>query len=263
MGEVMEFLKSSKRRTLVSELAYITLNVALAAAILVVVVVTESILAGMGLVLLSKWRVFAVRSRYWMANIKANLVDVIVGLSIVVLIGAASGALIAQAALTLFYIAWLLLIKPRSKRVFVAIQAAAAVFFGITALMTISYSWPATVVVVGMWVIGYASCRHILSTYEEAHSSFYSLVAGLFYAELGWLAYHWTFAYDLPLFGAVKIPQVALIGLAVIFLSERVYASYRRHDHIRSADVLLPALLSVSIILIVLIFFNRIATGSL
>lgn len=259
----MEFLKSSKRRTLVSELVYIALNVALAAAILVVVVVTESILAGMGLVLLSKWRVFAVRSRYWMANIKANLVDTIVGLSIVVLIGAASGALVAQLILTLFYIAWLLFIKPRSKRVFVTIQAAAAVFFGVTALMTISYNWPATIVVIGMWVIGYASCRHILSTYEEAHSSFYSLVAGLFYAQLGWLVYHWTFAYDLPLFGAVKIPQAALIGLALTFLSERVYASYRRHEHIRSADVLLPALLSVSIILIVLIFFNRIGTGSL
>ena len=259
----MDFLKTSKRRTLLSELAYIALNIALAAAILAVVVVTESILAGMGLVLLSKWRVFAVRTRYWMANIKANLVDTIVGLSVVVLISAATGAFVAQVILTLLYVAWLLLIKPRSKRVFVAIQAAAAVFFGVTALMTISYSWPAAAVVIGMWVIGYASCRHILSTYEEAHSSFYSLVAGLFYAELGWLAYHWTFAYDLPLFGAVKIPQVALIGLALTFLGERVYASYRRHDHIRSADVLLPALLSTSIILIVLFFFNRIGTGSL
>jgi hypothetical protein len=263
MGEVMEFLKSSKRRSLLSELAYIALNVALAAAILAVVVVTESVLAAMALVLLSKWRVFAVRSRYWMANIKANLVDTIVGFSMVILIAAASGAFAAQCALTLLYIVWLLFVKPRSKRVFVVIQAFAAVFLGVTALMTVSFDWYSSVVVLFMWMIGYASARHILSTYEEAHSSFYSLIVGLVYAELGWLAYHWTFAYDLPLFGAVKIPQIALIALGISFLADRVYASYRRHDRIRSADVLLPSLLSVSIILILLIVFNRIGTGSL
>jgi hypothetical protein len=83
------------------------------------------------------------------------------------------------------------------------------------------------------------------------------------FAELGWLAYHWTFAYDLPLFGAVKIPQVALIAVALTFLTERAYASYRRHDTIRSSDIMLPALLSISIVIILLVFFNRIGTGSL
>jgi hypothetical protein len=259
----MEFLKSSKRRTLVSELVYIILNIALAGAILAVIIVTESVLAGMALVLLSKWRVFAVRLRYWMANIKANLVDTIVGLSIVILIASAGGVLVAQGLLAVLYIGWLLFIKPRSKRVFVAIQAAAAVFLGVTALMTVSYGWPASVVVVLMWMIGYASSRHILSTYEESHSSFYTLVCGLVFAELGWLAYHWTFAYALPLFGAVKIPQVALIAVALTFLTERAYASYRRHEVIRSSDIMLPALLSVSIVIILLVFFNHIGTGSL
>jgi hypothetical protein len=35
------------------------------------------------LVLLSKWRMFAVRPRYWLANVRANMTDLIVGLSIV------------------------------------------------------------------------------------------------------------------------------------------------------------------------------------
>ena len=259
----MEFLKSSKRRTLVSELMYIILNIALAGAILAVILVTESVVAAMGLVLLSKWRIFAVRPRYWTANLKANLVDTIVGLSIVVLIASAAGALVAQCFLTLLYIVWLLFIKPRSKRVYVAIQATAAVFLGVTALMTVSYGWAASVVVVLMWIIGYASARHNLSTYEEPHSSFYTLACGLVFAELGWLSYHWTFAYDIPLFGAVKIPQVALVAVALTFLTERAYASYRRHDGMRSSDLMLPALLSVSIVLILLFFFNRIGTGSL
>jgi hypothetical protein len=248
MGEVMEFLKSSKRRTLVSELVYIILNIALAAAILAVIVVTESALAAMGLVLVSKWRVFAVRPRYWMANIKANLVDTIVGFSVVILIAAASGTLVAQCILAVLYIGWLLYVKPRSKRVFVVAQAFIAVFIGTTALMTISYDWFSSVVVLFMWMIGYASARHILSTYEEAHSSFYSLIVGLVYAELGWLAYHWTYVFPMPVLGIQGIPLVSFIAICISFMTERLYASYRRHDGIRSSDVILPVLLSVSII---------------
>jgi hypothetical protein len=38
----------------------------------------------LALVVLSKWRMFAVRPRFWAANIRANGVDLMVGLSIVV-----------------------------------------------------------------------------------------------------------------------------------------------------------------------------------
>ena len=151
----MEFLKSSKRRSLVSELIYILLNVALAVAILLVVWAIESPIAAFALVLLSKWRVLAVRPRYWFANVQANLVDIIVGVSVVVLLYAASNALIAQIVLTALYIVWLLYVKPRSKRTFIAIQAGTALFVGVTALMTVSYDWIASVVVLGMWLIGY------------------------------------------------------------------------------------------------------------
>ena len=67
----MDLLKSSKRRAFLSELVYIVLNVGLAVAILAVVLAIESPLPAIALVLLSKWRVLAVRPRYWMANIKA------------------------------------------------------------------------------------------------------------------------------------------------------------------------------------------------
>lgn len=61
----MEFLKAAKRRTLLSELTYVALNIGLAVAILVVVLVIESPLPAIALVLLSKWRILAVRPRYW------------------------------------------------------------------------------------------------------------------------------------------------------------------------------------------------------
>src|SRR5687768_12692056 len=115
----MEFLKSSKRRSIISELVYVALNVGLAVAILAVVWAIESPLPALGLVFLSKWRVLAVRPRYWFANVQANLVDLIVSVSVVVLLYAASEAIVAQILLTALYIVWLLYIKPRSKRVFV------------------------------------------------------------------------------------------------------------------------------------------------
>jgi hypothetical protein len=259
----MEFLKSSKRRSVLSELVYIVLNVALAVAVLGVVLAIESPLPAFALVLLSKWRVLAVRPRYWFANIQANLVDIIVSLSMVVLLYAASGAFFVQLLLTALYIVWLLYIKPRSKRVFVAIQAGTAVFLGVTALMSVSYGWMSSLVVVLMWLIGYSSARHILGSYEEIHATFYSLVWALLIAELGWLMYHWTFAYALPGVGDIKLSQTAIVVLAISFLAERIYGSYTHHGAVRSSDVVMPALLSVSLVVLLLVFFNTINSGTI
>lgn len=258
----MELLKLPNKRSLFSEIIYIALNVMLAVAVLGVVWAVESPYAAFLLVLLSKWRVLAVRPRYWFVNLQSNLVDLIVGLSVVVLLYAANGALTAQILMTLLYIGWLLFIKPRSKRSFIAVQAGVATFLGITALMLVSYSWIASLVVLLMWVIGYSAARHVLGSYEEAHISFYSLVWGLFFAELGWLMYHWTFAYSLPGTGDIKLPQGALIALAVSFIAERAYASYEKHGSVHSNDMILPSLLSVSLIIILLVFFNTVSVGS-
>lgn len=260
----MDFLKSSKRRSLISEFVYIALNVALAVAVLIIVLVVESPLLAFAVVLLGKWRILAVRPRYWFANIQANLVDIIVSMSIVILLYAASGALAMQCILTLLYIGWLLFIKPRSKRAYIAIQAGTAVFLGVSALMIMSSGWIASGVVLMMWLIGYSSARHVLSSYDEVYTSFYSLIWGFVFAELGWLTYHWTFAYALPGMGSIKLAQIALITLGLSFLAERIYASYTKHGSVQSSEVLLPALLTVSTISILLLFFNTLSsTGAI
>lgn len=257
----MEFLKSSKRRSLVSELVYIGLNVAFAVTLLIVVLAVNSPVLAFALVLLSKWRILAVRPRYWFANIQTNLVDLIVSLSIVILLYSASGAIGMQLLLTALYIVWLLYIKPKSKRSFVAIQAGAAVFLGVSALMIVSYDWIASAVVLAMWLIGFSSARHVLSSYDEPHTSFYALIWGLVFAEIGWLTYHWTFAYALPGVGDIQLTQSALIALGISFVVERAYVSYEKHGVVRSSDVIMPALLSVSVILILILFFNTITNG--
>lgn len=259
----MDFLKSSKRRSAISEIVYIGLNVALAAAILAIVLVVESPLFAFAVVLLGKWRILAVRPRYWFANIQANLVDIIVSLSVVILLYAASGALAVQVFLTLLYVVWLLFIKPRSKRIFVAAQAGTAIFLGVSALLIVSPNWFAAPVVLLMWLIGYSAARHVLSSHDEVQLSFYSLLWGFVFAELGWLVYHWTLAYSPIGTGPLKLAQGALIALAISFIAERVYSSYARHGSVRSSDVLLPVSMSVVLIIILVLFYNQISMGVL
>lgn len=257
----MDFLKSSKRRSLVSELVYIGLNVTLAVAVFLSVYAIDAPMLAVGLVLLSKWRIFAVRPRYWFANLKANLVDIIVSLSAVGLLWAAEGALVSQLVLTAAYIGWLLFIKPRSKRLFVAIQAYSAIFLGVSVLMMVSYDWPVFIVVLAMWLIGLSAARHVLGSYEEINAPLYSLIWGLLIAEIGWLGYHWAFAYQLPGVGSIQLSQTALIALAFSFLAERVYSSYYHHKEVKVNDIILPILLSVSVIMLLLATFNNLSNG--
>lgn len=258
----MEFLKVARRRSIASEVVYTALNIALAIGVLIAVRVTDSPLPAFLLVLLSKWRVLGVRPRYWFANIQANLVDLIVSLSLVILLYAASASLTVQIILTALYVFWLLIVKPRSKRSWVTAQAVTAMFVGITALYAVSYAWPSSAVVIAMWLIGYSTTRHVLNAYEEGHLLFLSLIGGLFLAELGWLAYHWTIAYAVPGVSGLLIPQIALIAVALAFLGERLYSSYTHNGHLKPADVILPSLLSLSVVAVLLLLFNDINSGS-
>src|ERR1700722_14451508 len=57
---------------------------------------------GFIIIVLSKWRMFAVRPRFWPANIRANGVDLMVGLSIVLFM-THSGSLLAQVIWAVLY----------------------------------------------------------------------------------------------------------------------------------------------------------------
>ena len=85
----MDLLKMHKRRSRLSEAAYIGLNIIFAVAILVLIRGSQSPWLALAVVLLSKWRTLAVRPRFWLANVIANMVDVTVGVSIVTLLFAA------------------------------------------------------------------------------------------------------------------------------------------------------------------------------
>lgn len=252
----MEFLRPSRRRTLLSESVYVLLNVGMAIALFGLAISSLGIAPALALVLLSKWRIFAVRPQHWYANLVSNMVDVIVSVGVVVMLYAATGAIAVQVLITMLYIAWLLFLKPQSKRKWVILQAGVGLFVGVTALMHVSYDWWATPVVVLMWLIGYTTGRHVLVAYKEPHFALLSLVWALVVAELGWLFYHWNFAYDLSFAAGLHLSQAAIIVLLIGFLAERTYASIRRHGTVQTSDVLLPGLLTVSTAIVLLTVFS-------
>jgi hypothetical protein len=254
----MELLKFVRKRSFLSEVVYVMLNLLLAAMLLVVVLVVNVPWPALGLILLSKWRIFAVRSRYWIANIRANLIDIIVGVSMVIFLYSSAGHLVLQVALTVLYAIWLLFIKPRSKRAYIAAQAMVGLILGIGALVQISATLPSSVAVVAAWVIGYSAARHILSVQHETHINFLSLLWGFVVAEVMWLAYHWTIGYTIA--GSIQLSQVMVIIALLSFVAERAYMSNHRNGHIRAADVVLPTLLSLSVIGVLLFVFNGAAT---
>lgn len=257
----MDFLKSHKRRSRLSETAYVALNIAFAASIFLVAVNGLSIWIALGLVLLSKWRAFAVRPRFWFANLVANTVDIVVGLSVVVLMYANTivGMPVqvwVQVALAVLYVGWLLFIKPRSSRAMVSVQAGISVFLGVTALSMVSYDWIATFFVLVIWVIGFCAARHVLGSYDEPMTNLYSLIVGLIFAEMGWVAYHWLFAYTVPGLGDLKLSQLAIFLTLLCFVAERCYRSYRQHGSMQQKDVMLPILLAGGVIVVLLSLYN-------
>jgi hypothetical protein len=264
----MDFLKTVKRRSFLSELVYVVLNIGLAVALMIIVRTTNSLLPAFALVLLSKWRILAVRPRFWVANIQANMVSIIVSISFVVLLYNVNlvntsdiKGIIAQLILTALYIGWLLFLKPKSKRKYIIAQAGVALFLGITAIYTMAYSWIASPVVLLVWLVGYVVARHVLNSYDEDYALLLSLSWGLILAEIGWLAYHWTIAYRLPIINNMLLPQVSIVMLCLGFLAVRSYDSYFHHEKVRTSDILMPLIFTIAIIAVLMLAFNGISTG--
>lgn len=264
----MEFLKNFKRRSFINEVIYVGLNIGLAFAIMLIVRVTGLIWPALILVLLSKWRVFAVRPQFWFANIQANLVSFIVSVSYVVFLYSASlinaesiNILALQILLAIADACWLLFLKPKSKRKYIIAQAGVGLFTGITAVFMMSYNWVATPVVLLSWLIAYATAKHVLSNYDnEDRVVLMSLSWGILVAEVCWVAYHWTIAYRLPFVTSLLMPQVSIIVLCMSFLAYKIYDSFYHYQKIRMKDVLLPMIFTLAIILVLIIGFNGVTS---
>ena len=137
-----DYIFARKSRNIASSAVHILLNILLGMGAVLVTVFSGSPILGIILVVISKWRMFAVRRRYLWLNIKSNLVDLIVGLSIVFLAySAGSSFAVVDFILMAVYTVWLIFVKPMSSERANLVQALFAVFLGISAstIMTASF----------------------------------------------------------------------------------------------------------------------------
>ena len=173
----------------------------------------------LALILLSKWRIFAVRPRHWLAHLRTNAVDIIFSLSILAFMTSTT-AMSIQLAWVAVYEAWILFIKPGSKPFLVSIQALLAQLAGMVALFIAFEDVPLTVLMAGTGLILYFCARHFFGSFEERNYNAYSWIWTLFGTCLVWLLGHWLLFY-----GPVAQPAVfvGVIGYglgALYYLSE-------------------------------------------
>ncbi len=171
------------------------------------------------LVLLSKWRVLAVRPRHWMAYIRANAVDITVGISMVIFMSN-TNSMAWQLVWAAVYAVWLLLVKPGTSFISIALQASLAQLFGLMALY-ITWGGSSTfAVVLGTWAVAYVAARHFFSAFDEPYTRFLSDSWAFFAASLAWILSHW-----LVFYGAVAQPTLLLTvlgyGLGAMYFLEQ------------------------------------------
>ncbi len=246
----MDLIKLVVKRSKFSDIAYVVLNALLAVLVLVLTIAYQPPILAYLLVVLSKWRVLAVRPRFWWANFQTNLVDVLVGVSVVTLIWQASGVILAQVLLAVLYVAWLLILKPRSDRRAMVMQAGISQFLSLTALFSAAYYTDASIVVMSCFVIGYVSARHVLMAYDDEGMTLLCMIWGLFLAELGWLSYHWTTAYTVA--ANLLLPQIAIIASLLAYVTTQFYDA--QHDGDDIAKRLKAPLLFAGAVIAVLMF---------
>ena len=155
------------------------------------------------LILLSKWRMFVVRPRYWMANIAANAVDIIVGLSIIVFMDHTTSAAM-QLVWAALYGVWLVFIKPGSNLFMVSMQALIGQAMGLVALYVAWLEAPMLGIVFATWIVTYLAARHFFTSFEDQYTPLYAHGWGYFGAALTWVLCHWLLFYGV-------IPQPALL----------------------------------------------------
>lgn len=184
-------------------------------AVAYILVTLNFVQLALSIIVLSKWRMFAVRPRFWAANVRANAIDLMVGLSIVIFMTQSSSVGI-RLSWTLIYAIWLLAVKPASSIFMVTTQA----FIGqLAALMALYLIWAAGPIYALSLLSGlfcFLAARHFLDAFEEPYTRLLAYTWGYFGAALAWLTGHWLLFYK-----GVALPTLLLsslgYGIAVLY----------------------------------------------
>lgn len=167
------------------------------------------------LVILSKWRMFAVRPRYWIANLISNGVDIMVAVSLILFMAGTSVAW-WQLFWVLCYGGWLIWLKPRYDVLSVSAQAMIGQLLGLSLLYLKFGDSSIVILVAGTWLVTYLAARHYLTSFEESHGALMAHIWAYFSASLAFILSHWLLFYG-------TIAQIIVIlttigyGLAALY----------------------------------------------
>jgi hypothetical protein len=145
-------------------------------------------------ILLSKWRMFAVRPRFWPVNIRANAVDLMVGLSTVAFM-AHYDSLWIQILLTVLYAVWLVAVKPGTGVLNVTVQAFIGQLAALSALYLVWADGSIAVLTLLTGLFCFLAARHFLDAFDEPYARMLAYTWGYFGAALAWLTSHWLLYY--------------------------------------------------------------------
>lgn len=258
-----DYIFIRKSRNAFSSFLHIALNIILGAGSILITLISGSWFLGIFLVLISKWRVFAVRPRYWFLNIKSSLVDLIVGSSFVFLAYiAGTDILPIHIILAVLYPSWLIFIKPRTSELATFIQSLFAVFFGTTASILVLSTLPSSInsiaIILAEFIIGYSASRHIFSQFStQKNYTLITFVVGLCFAEISLLLHSWSIIYAFDPTG-IMIPQASIIlSLAFFAIAKSALSLSKTDGIVKHSEILPPAIFSFLIISIILLFFSN------
>lgn len=214
--------------------------------ILFVLVRLEFVAIAFLVVLLSKWRMFALRIRHWPASIRANAVDLMVGFSVVAFMSLSDDNQLIQFAWALSYSLWLLFIKPKTTELWIGTQAMIAQTVSLIALFMVGNEADETLLVIGVAAITYIAARHFLAAFDEAMARSTAYTWAFFCAALTWVSSKWLLYYG-------PISQPALIITVIGYCLAAIY--YLEHkDRLKRSYITQFVGLAVTIVLFILIF---------
>jgi len=212
--------------------------------IVFILVLDQFVVQAFIIILLSKWRIFAVRPRFWAAGIRANSVDIIVGISLLAFMAHSMGHTWIQLFWAVLYGVWLIYIKPATSITMVSVQAMIGQLVALSALFLVYGARSLWVLVLGAGIICYLCARHFFESYEEPYTKLLAYTWGFFGAALVWLLGHWLlFYYDI----------IAQPTLLLITVGYGLAALYYLDHHERLSDVVRRQFIFIMIAIIIVV----------
>ncbi len=164
-------------------------------ALIYILVRIEFVQLAVLIIFITKWRMFAVRPRFWPAIIRANAVDIIVGLATIVFMTHTNSASL-QLLWAVLYMLWQTILKPGRNMLSIASQALVGQTYGLMAIFIGWQTAPISVLVVVVWAVCYLAARHFMGSFDEPYTPLYAYSWGYFTAALTWLCVHWLLFYS-------------------------------------------------------------------